>query len=302
MVRRPWPDEVLRYCSVAAHVHSSALPNPACVGTQTRDEIVTLAQDLGLEGVVFNDHTADPAKPGLLDTGDIANLRHRLFLAEHARLWQQPNRGLLVQPGVEANILPGGQLDIDTHQGHLGFVIASQHGGLGDSEKDPAAIEQRLIAACYNSRVGALGHPTRYNDDAMGVNWPRICDVAALTGTALELNFNLWYRHGPGQTPQHSWDITTWRWYWRQHHFWLNWLQIVARSGASVLVGLDAHSADMWPGVGTYEYSLHTRGRLTEFVRLIARCGIPPHRVINSSAGRWELHHSQHKLARIGTL
>ncbi len=291
MALTPWPGEVLEYCRVAAHVHSQLPLEPecakqltACTGQLTVQALIDLATQLGWKGVVFAEHTSNPAAPTLLTSGSLLRAVRQQIAAIRQ---ENAARGIALFPGLETNILPDGRVDgPESLLRGAGFIIASHHGGLGAAEKDPGAIEQRLKAVCDNPWVDAIGHPTRHNDEA-AVNWAAVCAYARDTNTVLELNLNLWFKNGPGQTPKDNWQPQTWAWYRRQTEFWLEWLQVVAESGVAVLVSLDAHNSGMVPGSGSLEAWATPLAKLVEFTRLLRGANIPPSRSINGSLDRF---------------
>lgn len=93
--------------------------------------------------------------------------------------------------GIEMDILPDGSLDFDDSLlQDLDFVIASIHSSFSQSEEE---IMKRLQTACENPYVHLIAHPTGRvigRRDGYNVNVEALIDLAAETGTALELNAN----------------------------------------------------------------------------------------------------------------
>lgn len=91
-----------------------------------------------------------------------------------------------IKKGVEVDILPDGRLDFtDSFLEKLDWVCASIHSGF---KKDNT---QRLISACRNRFVNAIGHPSGRligKREPYPVDWPLVFNVAAETGTAFEIN------------------------------------------------------------------------------------------------------------------
>lgn len=96
-----------------------------------------------------------------------------------------------IYAGVEMDILPDGTLDFeDDVLKELDFVIASIHSSFSQTE---AQIMKRLETACKNPYVRLIAHPTgRIIGKRHGyqVNMEKLIQLAAETGTALELNAN----------------------------------------------------------------------------------------------------------------
>lgn len=96
-----------------------------------------------------------------------------------------------IYAGVEMDILPDGTLDFEEDVlKELDFVIASIHSSFSQTE---AQIMKRLETACRNPYVRLIAHPTgRIIGKRPGyqVNMEKLIQLAAETGTALELNAN----------------------------------------------------------------------------------------------------------------
>ncbi len=91
-----------------------------------------------------------------------------------------------VKAGAEVDILPNGNLDLpDDLLQELDFVIASIHSHFQRDNTD------RIIQACLNPYVHAIGHPTGRligSREPYPLNMEQIIEVCAQTGTALEIN------------------------------------------------------------------------------------------------------------------
>ena len=102
---------------------------------------------------------------------------------------QAAGRSFRVLKGCEANILADGSLDIDDEAlAELDFVIAGIHSHFKMAEDE---MTKRVIRALENPHVDILSHPTGRllkRRDAYAVNLGKILEVAAKTGTALEIN------------------------------------------------------------------------------------------------------------------
>jgi DNA polymerase (family 10) len=88
--------------------------------------------------------------------------------------------------GVEVDILANGKLDLaDSLLAEMDWVCASIHSGF---KKDNT---ERLIRACENPYVNTIGHPSGRligMREAYPVDWKKVINAAAQTGTALEIN------------------------------------------------------------------------------------------------------------------
>jgi len=94
-----------------------------------------------------------------------------------------------VLAGVECDILSDGSLDYtEDLLAELDWVIASIHFAQG---QDRDRVTRRTIAAMQSPCVHAIGHPSGRllgRRDAMDLDWEKIFEAAARTGTALELS------------------------------------------------------------------------------------------------------------------
>lgn len=88
--------------------------------------------------------------------------------------------------GAEVDILADGRLDLsDSTLAEMDWVVASIHSGM-DGENT-----ERSVKACENPFVNAIGHPTGRligSRSAYELDFERVLDAAASTGTALEIN------------------------------------------------------------------------------------------------------------------
>jgi DNA polymerase (family 10) len=149
--------------------------------------------------------------------------------------------------GIEMDILPDGSLDYpDEVLSRLDFVIASIHSSFSQDQKQ---IMKRLENACRNPYVRLIAHPTgrmlgKRKGYAVDVN--RLIQIAAETGTALELNAS-----------RFRLDLSS------------DWLGKVQDAGVKIAIDTDSHSLkmidDMKLGVAT-----------------AIRAGIKPENVINT--------------------
>ncbi|MDH4333846.1 MAG: PHP domain-containing protein, partial [Chloroflexota bacterium] len=91
--------------------------------------------------------------------------------------------------GTEMEIRADGSLDYpDEVLARFDVVIASVHTARGQSTEQ---LTRRTLAAIQNEHVDVIAHPTGRivnRRDAIDLEWPRIFEAAARTGTALEVN------------------------------------------------------------------------------------------------------------------
>ncbi|MBC1888176.1 DNA polymerase/3'-5' exonuclease PolX [Listeria booriae] len=154
-------------------------------GAYSLSEMVEACIAKGYEYMVITDH------------GQFLKVANGLT-EERIRKQQEEIRALNAQyaeieilSGIEMDILPDGSLDFDDSLlQDLDFVIASVHSSFSQSEEE---IMKRLRTACENPYVHLIAHPTGRvigRRDGYNVNVETLIDLAAETGTALELNAN----------------------------------------------------------------------------------------------------------------
>jgi len=141
------------------------------------------ARDLGHEYIVLTDHS-----PSLGITRGLLPERVEAQRAEIAKLNAElaPFR---ILHGTEMEIRADASLDYpDELLARFDVVIASIHTGRGQSGEQ---LTRRAIAALENRHVDVLAHPSGRivnRRDQLPLDWPRVFDAAARTGTALEIN------------------------------------------------------------------------------------------------------------------
>ncbi|MBC1287357.1 DNA polymerase/3'-5' exonuclease PolX [Listeria booriae] len=154
-------------------------------GAYSLSEMVEACIAKGYEYMVITDH------------GQFLKVANGLT-EERIRKQQEEIRALNAQyaeieilSGIEMDILPDGSLDFDDSLlQDLDFVIASIHSSFSQSEEE---IMKRLQTACENPYVHLVAHPTGRvigRRDGYNVNVEALIELAAETGTALELNAN----------------------------------------------------------------------------------------------------------------
>ena len=117
-------------------------------------------------------------------------------------------------------------------------MIASIHTGRGQPSEQ---LTRRALTAVENPHVDILAHPTGRivnRRDALGLDWPRVFEAAARTGTLLEMN----------GSPRLDLDEYLAR--------------AAARVGARLVVASDAHRTEELPQLA-YGVSMARRAWLT---------------------------------------
>lgn len=154
-------------------------------GTLSVDELVDACAARGYSWMAITDHSKYMKfVNGLTEE----RLRKQRVEIEAARK-KHPEMTILC--GVEMDILPDGSLDYeDDFLKEMDYVIASIHSKFDQTEEE---IMQRLENACCNPYVSLIAHPTGRiigRRDGYAVNIDRLVELAAETGTALEMNAN----------------------------------------------------------------------------------------------------------------
>jgi len=154
-------------------------------GADTLQEMMEAARDLGLEYVGISDHSPAAYYANGLD-------RNRL-LQQWAEMEEVQRRvpEVRIFRGMEVDILPDGRLDLDEDLlERLDFVIASVHSRF---QMTPAEMTERIVRALRHPCTTILGHPTGrllLGRKGYEVDLDRIFEVAAETGTLIEINAN----------------------------------------------------------------------------------------------------------------
>ena len=160
------------------HVHSDWTD-----GVDSIDAMARAARALGHEWIVLTDHS-----PSLGVTRGLTPDRIEEQRAELRRLNAElaPFR---ILHGTEMEIRADGTLDYpDALLETLDVVVASVHTARGQSSEQ---LTRRTLAAIENPHVDVIAHPTGQivnRRDPVSLDWPRVFEAAARTGTLLEMN------------------------------------------------------------------------------------------------------------------
>ena len=152
-------------------------------GVDSIEVMARAARDLGREYIVLTDHS-----PALGITRGLTPDRVAEQRSEVARL----NRDLApfrILHGTELEIHADATLDYpDELLASYDVVIASIHTGRAQNAEQ---LTQRALAAIEHPHVDVLAHPTGRivnRREPMTLDWPRVFEAAARTGTFLEIN------------------------------------------------------------------------------------------------------------------
>ncbi len=152
-------------------------------GHDTLGAMVRAAQAKGYEYVGISDHSQSLTIAGGLKEEEVNE--------EDARIkdLQEEWPDIRILHGAEVDILGDGRLDYpdEVLQG-LDYAIGSIHSRFTQPEKE---MTERVITAMENEFLTVLAHPTarHINErEPVALDLPRVFEVAAETGTALELN------------------------------------------------------------------------------------------------------------------
>jgi DNA polymerase (family 10) len=195
-------------------------------GHNTLEEMVTAAQDLGLEYLGIAEHSKSSIQAHGIDA---IKLRSQI---DAIRKLNKKFNAFRVFAGVECDILRDGKLDFeDDILAELDFAVASIHSVFNLPE---AEMTKRIIRAIENPFITILGHPTGrllLKRDPYLVDVPAVLEAAAATGTWIELN----------AAPKRL-DLD-WRWW-----------PLAKEKGVKCVINPDAHRTerlqDLWFGVG----------------------------------------------------
>ncbi|HEU0208231.1 MAG TPA: DNA polymerase/3'-5' exonuclease PolX [Candidatus Udaeobacter sp.] len=195
-------------------------------GHNTLEEMAAAAQELGLEYLGIADHSRSSVQGHGIDAKTL------LEQVTAIRKLNNTFDGFRLFAGIECDILRDGSLDFpDEILSQLDYVVASVHSAFNLSASE---MSQRVIRALENPFVTILAHPTGrllLKRDPYEIDIPAVLDVAARTGTWIELN----------AAPKRL-DLD-WRWW-----------PLAKQKGVKCVINPDAHRTerlqDLWFGVG----------------------------------------------------
>ncbi len=162
------------------HVHSRASD-----GTNTLEELAEAAMAMGYRYLAVTDHSRS-----LAFTNGLTEERLKEQREEIDRLNRELQNFRLLA-GTEVDILSDGRLDFDDRMlSQLDVVVASVHSGF---RQDQETLNRRLETVLKNEHVDIIGHPPGRligRRDPYALDVGRVLELAADTGTALEINAN----------------------------------------------------------------------------------------------------------------
>ena len=154
-------------------------------GKSTLEEMVTAAQELGLQYLGIADHSKGQFQANGLYPDRL------LRQVEQIRQMNQQWDDFQIFAGTEVDILKDGSLDFeDDVLAKLDYCVASIHNSTQLSEKEMTA---RIIRAMENPHVTMIGHLTGrllLQRKSYELNIDKVIDCAARTATIIELNCN----------------------------------------------------------------------------------------------------------------
>ena len=174
------PDDLLTVEDIRGDLH---MHTTASDGHNSIEQMALAAKARGYEYICITDHS---------QSSTIANGLKPRELKRHVAAIRKANDeidGITIWAGAEVDILADGSLDYsDKLLAELDFVVASVHSGLS---KDAKTNTDRTLAAIRNPYVNLIAHPTGRMINAraaMDLDMRAVCEAAAESGTALEIN------------------------------------------------------------------------------------------------------------------
>jgi len=160
------------------HVHSTWSD-----GKNTIEEMAAKAEELGYGYLAISDHSARLKIAGGVSPEDLLKKKKEID-GLNKKL-----KGFRILFGTEVEIDSEGNLDYDEKiLSGFDVVVASVHTGF---EQPKQRLTSRIVRACQNKYVTAIGHPTGVHlgkREPYDVDFKEICKVAVETNTALEIN------------------------------------------------------------------------------------------------------------------
>ncbi|TMW71655.1 DNA polymerase/3'-5' exonuclease PolX [Alteribacter natronophilus] len=186
-------------------------------GAQSVREMAEASRGMGYTHMAITDHSKFLRVANGLDEERLKRQQ------EEIRKVNDEFSDFTILTGIEMDILPDGSLDFsDDILKETDFVIASIHSAFKQDEK---TIMKRLETAMNNPYVAMVAHPTGRligRRDGYPVDMERLIEMAAETGTILELNAN------PNRL-----DLAS------------EYVKKAQEQGVKIGINTDAHKADM---------------------------------------------------------
>ncbi len=202
-------------------------------GRNTITEMAQAARERGYKYLAITDHSATHGFGNHVTPDDLRRHMERIRSIEM--------KGFDLLAGTETNILPDGQVDYeDDLLEQLDWVVASVHTSFRMKEGE---MTDRMCAAMEHPLVDAIGHPTGRligRREPYAVDVDRLIEVAARTGTFLEINAN------PNRRDLN--DV---------------YVREAARAGVKIVIDSDAHGTETLANM-RYGVATARRGWLTK--------------------------------------
>ena len=204
------------------HCHTTA--------SDGRNSILEMGQaalDRGYEYLAITDHSASHGFGNDVQPDELLRQVERIAEAN------EKLDGITLLAGTEVNVLTDGALDYaDDVLEQLDWIVASLHTSFRMKEEEMTA---RMVAAMEHPLVDVIGHPTGRligRREPYALDTDRVVEVAARTGTFLEINANPNRRDLPDTLARGA-----------------------AEAGVTLTIDSDAHGVDtlhkIWFGVAT---------------------------------------------------
>jgi histidinol phosphatase-like PHP family hydrolase len=268
-----------QYFGGLAHVHTKLSNHP---GHNESDLVlpvlVSMLETAGLcanqggpiEYIMINEHSSNPDRPKQLGK---FSLRTNQLLRQRKRTIVQ---SMPVLFGLEVSLLADGGTDMTEQLAeHCALVIASRHRLPSESEHDEAVIMAMLKQACKDPTIDVLGHPMRNIEGVKEINWKQIFALAASTGTAIEVNWNVFFKEASDP---------------RSMSFWEGWLKLLGQSRVKVFIGVDLHNRSQVQTLTSQwrqlEHEVEVTNELWRFVNALTEADIEPERVVTANFKR----------------
>lgn len=149
-------------------------------------EVTRVARDkFEMEYLAITNHVFDPA----VAHPNLAEARKKVFneIKEIRQINEAGNLGIKLLAGVEANILPGGKLDVGRQAlERLDIVVAARH--FFPKGQTAKGLKNDFLKVLKNPFVDILGHPNRWVKGLSLKNWNDIFKSAKKYKVAIEIN------------------------------------------------------------------------------------------------------------------
>lgn len=165
----------------AFHNHTTASD-----GHGTLEEMARVAECFNWEYIGIADHSKASFQANGLDEERLLDQ-----VREIRRINESTRFGLTVFSGVECDILPSGELDLETSiLEELDYVVVSVHSSFSQSEEEMTARIIRAIEHPCTTMVGHLTGRILLRREGYRVNQKKVIDAAIANGKIIELNAN----------------------------------------------------------------------------------------------------------------